>query len=217
MEANAFAEEDKEKGVDKLKGLGMEDKKEAKEPGAAGGERRWIWAFPLIEGVPPCPRGGHTATLAGQSLIIFGGHYYSGKELGYAYLNDVHVLDVNQNRWLVTVPSAPPIEAETRRRPSQPSLQAQRGTSRPLHHHLRRPRRTRQSLPRPSRPRSRQNALAPRSRGRWSAKCEIRAHSEPSGREQDVRVRRQQRQRVLQRPVHPRPREQRLDQGRHDR
>jgi len=77
----------------------------SKDLGEAGGapakERRWVWAFPLIEGVPPCPRGGHTATLAGQSLIIFGGHYYSGKEIGYCYLNDVHILDVNQNRWIV--------------------------------------------------------------------------------------------------------------------
>ena len=102
MEAKANMEEDKENLVEGLRGAG-EAKKEAKEGGAAPGERRWIWAFPLIEGVPPCPRGGHTATLAGQSLIIFGGHYYSGKEVGYAYLNDVHVLDVNQNRWLVTV------------------------------------------------------------------------------------------------------------------
>ena len=78
--------------------------KETAEAGLQGSkERRWVWAFPLIEGVPPCPRGGHTATLAGQSLIIFGGHYYSGKELGYIYLNDVHILDVNQNRWLVTI------------------------------------------------------------------------------------------------------------------
>lgn len=34
--------------------------------------RKWQWATPLIEGVPPCPRGGHTATLSGASIIIFG-------------------------------------------------------------------------------------------------------------------------------------------------
>jgi len=28
--------------------------------------------------VPPCPRGGHSATLTGASLVIFGGHYYEG-------------------------------------------------------------------------------------------------------------------------------------------
>ena len=34
--------------------------------------RRYLWATPLIEGVPPCPRGGHSATLSGASIIIFG-------------------------------------------------------------------------------------------------------------------------------------------------
>jgi len=53
----------------------------------------------LIEGVPPCPRGGHSATLSGASIVIFGGHYYAGKTVGYVYLNDTYVLDVNANRW----------------------------------------------------------------------------------------------------------------------
>jgi hypothetical protein len=35
-------------------------------------ERRWFWAFPQIEGVPPCPRGGHSATLIGASILYFG-------------------------------------------------------------------------------------------------------------------------------------------------
>jgi hypothetical protein len=35
-------------------------------------ERKWLWAFPQIEGVPPAPRGGHSATLTGASLVIFG-------------------------------------------------------------------------------------------------------------------------------------------------
>ena len=35
-------------------------------------ERQWLWAFPQIEGVPPTPRGGHSATLTGASLVIFG-------------------------------------------------------------------------------------------------------------------------------------------------
>jgi hypothetical protein len=55
----------------------------------------------LIEGVPPCPRGGHSATLSGASIVIFGGHYYAGKTKGYIYLNDTYVLDVNANRWHV--------------------------------------------------------------------------------------------------------------------
>ena len=39
---------------------------------AAPEERKWLWAFPQIEGVPPSPRGGHSATLTGASLVIFG-------------------------------------------------------------------------------------------------------------------------------------------------
>lgn len=100
MESNEF-EEAKGSG-ERSKEMMQEEKKElGGGQGQEPKERRWVWAFPLIEGVPPSPRGGHTATLAGQSLIIFGGHYYSGKELGYVYLNDVHILDVNQNRWIV--------------------------------------------------------------------------------------------------------------------
>ena len=102
IDAPEDEEEDKEIGSHAVGKLGgSKDMGEAPEKGAK--ERRWVWAFPLIEGVPPCPRGGHTATLAGQSLIIFGGHYYCGKEIGYVYLNDVHILDVNQNRWMVTL------------------------------------------------------------------------------------------------------------------
>ena len=35
-------------------------------------DRKWFWAFPQIEGVPPCPRGGHSATLIGASILYFG-------------------------------------------------------------------------------------------------------------------------------------------------
>ena len=63
--------------------------------------RRWQWAYPIIEGVSPCQRGGHSATLSGASIIIFGGHYYTGKTEGYAYLNDTYVLDVNANKFTV--------------------------------------------------------------------------------------------------------------------
>ena len=74
-------------------------------------ERKWFWAFPQIEGVPPCPRGGHSATLIGASILYFGvliyynsltyqGHYYGGKKTGYTYLNDTHVLDLNSSRWI---------------------------------------------------------------------------------------------------------------------
>jgi N-acetylneuraminic acid mutarotase len=63
-------------------------------------DRRWQWARPTIEGVAPSPRGGHTATLAGASVVVFGGHYYGGKKQGFTYLNDTIVLDVNENKWV---------------------------------------------------------------------------------------------------------------------
>lgn len=57
------------------------------------------WAKHLIEGSAPCPRGGHTATLFRDKLIVFGGHFYADKVRGFQYLNDVHVLDLDNNRW----------------------------------------------------------------------------------------------------------------------
>ena len=64
-------------------------------------QRKWQWATPLIEGVPPCPRGGHSATKTGGCIIIFGGHYYGGKDKGFVYLNDTYVLDIDNNKWIV--------------------------------------------------------------------------------------------------------------------
>lgn len=65
-------------------------------------EKKYQWATPLIEGIPPSVRGGHTATKIGRIIIIFGGHYYSGKEKGFTYLNDTHVLDIDNNKWIVS-------------------------------------------------------------------------------------------------------------------
>ena len=64
-------------------------------------QRKWQWATPLVEGVPPCPRGGHTATKTGGCIIVFGGHYYGGKDKGFVYLNDTYVLDIDNNKWIV--------------------------------------------------------------------------------------------------------------------
>ena len=38
--------------------------------------------------------------MTGASLVIFGGHFYSGQGEGFVYLNDTHVLDVNASRWI---------------------------------------------------------------------------------------------------------------------
>ena len=34
--------------------------------------RKFFWAKPMIEGTPPCARGGHSATLVGANIIFFG-------------------------------------------------------------------------------------------------------------------------------------------------
>ena len=58
------------------------------------------WASAIAEGIPPSARGGHTATLVNSCIVIFGGHYYSGKSTGFVYLNDTHFLDVKQSKWI---------------------------------------------------------------------------------------------------------------------
>uniref|UniRef100_A0A3Q2PPV2 Zgc:163014 n=1 Tax=Fundulus heteroclitus TaxID=8078 RepID=A0A3Q2PPV2_FUNHE len=47
-----------------------------------------LWYQPIVEGDRPLPRFGHSATLLGQKLIIFGGRKTA------AYLNDLHILDL---------------------------------------------------------------------------------------------------------------------------
>ena len=40
-------------------------------------------------------------SLNAQRVNLHQGHYFAGKEEGFAYLNDTHVLDVNSSRWIV--------------------------------------------------------------------------------------------------------------------
>jgi len=69
-------------------------------------ERTWQWARPQVEGVGPGARGGHSATLVGPTdmqkasarIFLFGGHFDSG-EGNYTYLNDTHILDIDENMW----------------------------------------------------------------------------------------------------------------------
>uniref|UniRef100_A0A0G4F3L3 Uncharacterized protein n=1 Tax=Chromera velia CCMP2878 TaxID=1169474 RepID=A0A0G4F3L3_9ALVE len=63
-------------------------------------ERYWQWARPQVEGIGPSARGGHTATLVGSLIVVFGGHRYDGIDSGFSYFNDVHILDVDSNSWL---------------------------------------------------------------------------------------------------------------------
>jgi len=70
-------------------------------------ERVWQWARPQVEGTGPGARGGHSATLVGPTdsqkasarIFLFGGHYDCGEGGQFAYLNDTHVLDIDENLW----------------------------------------------------------------------------------------------------------------------
>jgi len=70
-------------------------------------ERTWQWARPQVEGVGPGGRGGHSATLVGPTdsqkasarIFLFGGHYDCGEGEGFMYLNDTHILDIDENMW----------------------------------------------------------------------------------------------------------------------
>ena len=57
-------------------------------------ERKWFWAFPQIEGVPPCPRGGHSATLIGASILYF------GVSMNFTVTYNVGTLLWMEERWL---------------------------------------------------------------------------------------------------------------------
>jgi len=70
-------------------------------------DRVWQWARPQVEGTGPGARGGHSATLVGPTdstkasarIFLFGGHYDCGEGGNFAYLNDTHVLDIDENLW----------------------------------------------------------------------------------------------------------------------
>lgn len=74
----------------------------AKKPMHSEGKRafNFQWINPLIEGIPPCQRGGHSATKVGRTIFFFGGHYYEGQEEGFRYLNDLYILDIDNNKWI---------------------------------------------------------------------------------------------------------------------
>ncbi|XP_031496719.1 uncharacterized protein LOC116261916 isoform X2 [Nymphaea colorata] len=58
------------------------------------------WSEPKFEGNPPSPRESHTTTVIGDDkLLIFGG---SGEGDGN-YLNDVHILDLKNMKWISPV------------------------------------------------------------------------------------------------------------------
>jgi N-acetylneuraminic acid mutarotase len=52
-----------------------------------------MWYMPLVMGAKPCPRSGHSATLFGNRLVVFGGWDAP------ICFNDVHILDLSLVEW----------------------------------------------------------------------------------------------------------------------
>ena len=67
-----YEEEEKSNEYEKNEGDSNYQVNDSKQEKEVIKNRKWQWATPLIEGVPPSHRGGHTATLSGASIIIFG-------------------------------------------------------------------------------------------------------------------------------------------------
>ncbi|XP_026193283.1 tip elongation aberrant protein 1 [Cyclospora cayetanensis] len=75
------------------------------DPSAGGGGglgrgRRLVVSKLNTGGDPPSARGGHTATLVGDKIYLFGGHELRGADKGFAYHNAVFVLDLKGRRWV---------------------------------------------------------------------------------------------------------------------
>ncbi len=47
------------------------------------------WESPSVGGIAPCERSGHTASVVGNRIFIFGGYSYAGGE----WLNDMYVFN----------------------------------------------------------------------------------------------------------------------------
>eukprot|EP01138_Halocafeteria_seosinensis_P006050 gb/GECG01006184.1/.p1 GENE.gb/GECG01006184.1/~~gb/GECG01006184.1/.p1 ORF type:complete len:255 (+),score=24.77 gb/GECG01006184.1/:1-765(+) len=56
------------------------------------------WSHPTFSGKAPPARGGHTASLVGNLLVLFGGHYF-GDGGKFQYLNDVWAIDIDTMTW----------------------------------------------------------------------------------------------------------------------
>ncbi|KAM4690550.1 uncharacterized protein WCC33_017951 [Rhinophrynus dorsalis] len=61
-----------------------------------------IWYQPIVEGERPLPRFGHSATLMGNRVVIFGGR----RSPSPVYLNDLHILDLGYMEYTAVTVSA---------------------------------------------------------------------------------------------------------------
>ncbi|KAM4014569.1 uncharacterized protein ACNLHF_004277 [Anomaloglossus baeobatrachus] len=58
-----------------------------------------IWYQPIVEGERPLPRYGHSATLLGNRIVLFGGR----RSPSPVYLNDVHILDLGYMEYTAVI------------------------------------------------------------------------------------------------------------------
>lgn len=68
------------------------------------------WSFPKFNGTGPSSRGGHSAVLIDEFLLLFGGQYL-GPNGKFVYLNDLHCLNLTTSTWEASnglnIPNAP--------------------------------------------------------------------------------------------------------------
>ena len=57
-------------------------------------QRKGVWRYPEIAGLPPAPRFSHTASVVGDLLFVMGGLARKGRAYG-----DVHILDLRLMEW----------------------------------------------------------------------------------------------------------------------
>jgi hypothetical protein len=58
----------------------------------------FAWQKPFVLGQPPAPRSGHSASLIGRKIYIFGGLSQG------TFLNDIHTFDTDTYEWSLVVP-----------------------------------------------------------------------------------------------------------------
>ncbi len=72
----------------------------AREMASPAGAATLKWRKPHTEGKRVSARGGHSASVVGSDLVLFGGHVYGGGGK-FEYYNDTSVLDLESNTWHV--------------------------------------------------------------------------------------------------------------------
>ena len=74
------------------------------------------WAHPVASGKPPIPREGHTASVVGSNMVVFGGAGLDAEDRSIN-LNDLHMLNTETMTWTEpTIVPAPQVSPPQERR-----------------------------------------------------------------------------------------------------